>query len=346
MKGKKSVSLALQGGGSHGAFTWGVLDWMLQDERLHIEAISGTSAGAMNAIMVADGLMRDGPQGARDALRQFWKSVSDAALLSPIKRNPINVWLGDWSMDNSPGYLFFDLINRLASPYDINPLEINPLKDILEANVDFDLVRCCNAMELFVSATNVETGRVRVFRREELTADMVMASACLPQLFRAVEIDGVPYWDGGYMGNPVLFPFHHGTTCNDIVIVQINPVERPGTPRTAQEIYNRVNEITFNSSLLKELRSIDFVRRLIDDGRLDSDKYHRMRIHIVESHEALGGFGAASKVNAEWGFLEKLHDVGQRAAKDWVDEHFDSIGERSTVDLRSMFDGIGVEHFG
>ena len=274
----KSINLALQGGGAHGAFTWGVLDRLLEDGRLHIEAISGTSAGAMNAVVVADGIMRGGDDGARESLHRFWKEVSEAGRGSPIQRSPINVFMGDWSLDNSPGYLFLDLFTRLASPYDLNPMNINPLRDVLDGVVDFDLVRSCDKMQLFISATNVETGRVKVFDRGALTADMVMASACLPFMFQAVEIDGVPYWDGGYMGNPVLFPFFRGCTSSDVVIVQINPITRTGAPRSAREILNRVNEITFNASLLREFRAIDFVSRLLEDGKLDASEYKHVLV--------------------------------------------------------------------
>ncbi|MCG8547890.1 MAG: patatin-like phospholipase family protein, partial [Alphaproteobacteria bacterium] len=223
---EKSINLALQGGGAHGAFTWGVLDCLLEDGRIDIEAISGTSAGAMNAVVVADGLMRGGNDGARESLERFWRAVSDAGRLSPIQRGPIDVFMGNWSLDHSPSYTFFDLFQRFASPYDVNPYNLNPLKAILENVVDFDRIRGCNLLKIMVTATNVETGRVRIFHCDDVTSDAVMASACLPFMFQAVEIDGVPYWDGGYMGNPALFPFFDECTSDDIVIVQINPVER------------------------------------------------------------------------------------------------------------------------
>jgi len=342
----KYINLALQGGGSHGAFTWGVLDRLLEDGRIEIEAISGTSAGAMNAVVFADGLMRDGHDGARQSLFDFWQAVSNAARMSPIQRSPIDIFMGNWSLDCSPGYILSDLMSRLASPYELNPLNINPLKDLLEAAVDFDLVRSCNKTRVYVSATNVETGRVQVFNRTKLTCDMVMASACLPFLFQAVEIDGVPYWDGGYMGNPVLFPFYDATKTSDVVIVQINPIERKGAPRTAREIMNRVNEITFNGSLLKELRSLDFVRRLIDQNKLDPGEYRQMLVHIIEAQDELRPLGASSKVNAEWAFLCHLFDVGRNSADDWLAEHFDDLGIRSSVDTRAMFQGIGALHQG
>ncbi|MBU2581682.1 MAG: patatin-like phospholipase family protein [Alphaproteobacteria bacterium] len=342
----KSINLALQGGGAHGAFTWGVLDRILEDGRLWIDAISGTSAGAMNAVVVADGLMRNGCEGARETLHEFWWEVSRAARFSPVQRAPLDMFMGNWSLDGSPGYIFVDFLSRMASPYELNPWKINPLAEILEKTVDFERVRSCEQTKVFVSATNVETGRVRVFDPNALTSDMVMASACLPYMFQAVEVDGVPYWDGGFMGNPVLFPFYDSTECRDILIVQINPIERKGVPRTARDILNRINEITFNGSLLKELRSVDFVRRLIEQGKLDPEQYKQLNIHIVEAQDKLAPLGASSKVNSEWAFLRHLFEIGRQAADLWLERNFEDIGQRSTVDLRAMFQGIGAEHHG
>jgi len=342
----KRINLALQGGGSHGAFTWGVLDQILEDGRLEIAAISGTSAGAMNAVALADGFTANGADGAREKLEEFWRAMSDGARNSPIKRAPIDVMMGNWSLDRSVGYHMMDAMSRMFSPYQLNPMNMNPLRDVLESCVDFSCVQSCNTINLFISATNVETGRVKVFDSHLLTADMVMASACLPNVFQAVMIDGVPYWDGGYMGNPALFPFHSQSDTADIVVVQINPVERKGAPRTPQDIQNRLNEITFNSSLLKELRAIDFVDRLIDEGKLDETHYRRERIHIIESQECLMPLGASSKMNAEWAFLVHLRDLGRQTAQAWLEDHFDAVGQRGTVDLRAMFQGIGPQHQG
>lgn len=342
----KRINLALQGGGAHGAFTWGVLDYLLEDGRLEIAAISGTSAGAMNAVALADGFTASGPDGAREKLEQFWRAISDGARHSPIRRAPIDVMMGYWSLERSPGYQMMDMMSRMFSPYQLNPLDLNPLRDLVDECIDFDCVRHCTGIRLFISATNVETGRVKVFDSRSLTADMVMASACLPHLYKAVMIDGVPYWDGGFMGNPALFPFHTESDTADTVIVQINPVERKGVPRSAHDIQNRLNEITFNASLLKELRSIDFVARLIDEGKLDPTHYRRAHIHIVENQKALIPLGASSKMNAEWDFLIHLRDLGRETAAGWLDRHFADVGMRSTVDLRAMFQGIGPEHQG
>lgn len=338
MPKQKSANFALQGGGAHGAFTWGVLDKLLEDGRLRINALSGTSAGAMNAVVMADGLVAGGPDAAREKLHAFWHRVSDLGQLSPIQRNPIDVFFGNWSMDRSFGYHLSDSMTRLFSPYQINPLNLNPLLDILRDQVDFDRVRACDQMPVFISATNVETGKVKVFDRKHLTAEMVMASACLPMLYQAIEIDGVPYWDGGYMGNPSLFPFYSGTDCADIVIVQINPAHRPGPPKTAHDIINRINEISFNSSLLKELRSINFVSRLIEEGKLSANDYRDNRVHIIEDTPSLTPLGAASKMNAEWAFLEHLRDLGRARAEVWLEEVLPKIGKESSVDLRALFE--------
>jgi Predicted esterase of the alpha-beta hydrolase superfamily len=342
----KRVNLALQGGGAHGAFTWGVLDALLEDGRIEIAAISGTSAGAMNAVALADGFTVGEPDGAREKLRHLWRSISDAARHSPIRRDPLDVMMGTWSLERSWGYQAMDLMTRLFSPYQFNPTDMNPLREIVEDCIDFECVRSCDGIRLFISATNVETGRVKVFDSHRLTVDMVMASACLPHLFRAVVVDGVPYWDGGYMGNPALFPFHTESESADTIVVQINPVERRGIPRSAHDIQNRLNEISFNSSLLKELRAIDFVGRLIDEGKLDEQHYRRAHIHIIENQAVLAPLGASSKMNAEWAFLIHLHDLGRETAQAWMDRHFDDIGVRGTVDLRAMFQGIGPEHQG
>ncbi|MEX2644529.1 MAG: patatin-like phospholipase family protein [Acetobacterales bacterium] len=336
----KPVNLALQGGGAHGAFTWGVLDRLLEDGRVAIDGISGTSAGAMNAVVVADGLMRGGSrEGARERLREFWEAVGHSATLSPFRRGPFDVLFGNWNLDNSPGYVFMDILNRVASPYELNPFNINPLRDLIEATIDFEKVRSCDRMKVFISATNVETGRVKVFRGEELTADMVLASTCLPFMYQAVEVDGVPYWDGGYMGNPALFPFYNARTSPDIVIVQINPVTRPGAPRQARDILNRVNEITFNSSLLREFRAIDFVARLLEQGLLDPKSYKQVLIHRIEAESELNPLGASSKLNAEMGFLEHLFAIGREAAGEWLDASYEALGKRSTLDIRAMFQG-------
>lgn len=337
MAARKTLELALQGGGAHGAYTWGVLDRLLADERISIEGICGTSAGAMNAVVVADGLDRAGAPGAREALQFFWRAVSDAARFSPLQRTPLDRLLGRWTLDCSPGYLLMDLMTRLVSPYQLNPLGLNPLRDLLSDLVDFERVRRSGGINIFVAATNVRTGKQKIFRRPEMTVDMVMASACLPFMYKAVEIDGEAYWDGGYMGNPALFPLVEECDARDLVIVQINPIERKGIPRKAAEIHNRLNEIAFNATLIKEVRTLALLKRLIHEEGLDRQRYKDVLIHRISADAELEPLSVSSKLNAEWEFLQHLHDVGFRAAGTWLDQNFDALGKRSTLDIDSVY---------
>lgn len=334
---KKKINLGLQGGGAHGAFTWGVLDDLLADERIDIEGISGTSAGAINAVLLADGLARGGAEEARKRLAEFWRAASVDGNLPALQRGVVDRLFSFMPYDGSPVQAWFEAVSRYISPYDLNPLNINPLRDLIERFVDFAAVRACKDVSLFVSATNVHTGRLHVFSQEKITADVIMASTCLPFLFRAVEIDGVPYWDGGYMGNPALFPFFDATQTEDVLIVQINPVERRMTPHTQTEIMNRINEITFNSPLLGEFRAIDFVTRLIDQGRLPhgtgAGQYRRINVHRIALDATFKTLTAGSKLNSDFDFFEMLKDGGARAARDFLRRHFDDIGVRSTIDL-------------
>jgi NTE family protein len=344
--GKKKINLALQGGGAHGAFTWGVLDHLLADGRLAIEGISGASAGAMNAIMLADGLARGGPEEARKRLAEFWRAASLSGNLPPLQRAVVDRMLSFLPVEGTPVQIWLDALSHLYSPYDVNPLNINPLRDVIERFVDFEAVRNCKTLQLFISATNVHTGRLHVFSRDKISAQAIMASACLPLLFRAVEIDGVPYWDGGYLGNPVIFPFFRSTDTEDVLVVQINPLVRHTVPTSAQEIMSRVNEITFNSSLLSEFRAIEFVARLIDQRRLPRGKgpgqYRRINMHRIVLDGEGKAFTAASKLSNDYEFFEMLRDHGRRAARRFLDEHFNDIGVKSTVDLRTDLPAVRV----
>jgi NTE family protein len=325
------IDLALQGGGSHGAFTWGVLDRLLEEPWLRIAGISGTSAGAMNAAVLAVGWTEGGADGARHALERFWKRVSDAAAFGPLQRSPIDRLMGRWTLDTSPAYVFMDLISRVLSPYALNPLDFNPLRRILADCIDCD--RLANApIKLFVTATSVRTGRGRVFRNSEITADVLLASACLPTMFRAIEIDGEPYWDGGFTGNPTITPLVRETDAHDFLLVQINPRERAETPLTAPEILNRLNEVSFNSSLMKELRMIALLRQVADPGTGEGARWAHMRTHRIMS-DMLAQFGASSKLNAEWKFIAMLRTEGRRAASEFLEAHGMHLGERSTADL-------------
>ncbi|MGX6647868.1 patatin-like phospholipase family protein [Maricaulaceae bacterium MS644] len=335
----RKLSLALQGGGAHGAFSWGVLDRILEQPELELECLSGASAGAMNAVVLADGMARGGREGARARLREFWEAVGKAARSSPMQRTVFQRFTDSWSLDASPAYLLFDMLSRVASPYDLNPLDLNPLREVLCEIVDFDAVNACAALNVFVSATNVETGRSRVFGRDEITPDAVMASAALPFMFKAVTVDGAPYWDGGYMGNPPLWPIFDHAESDDVLIIQINPFQRSGAPRAARDIVSRLNEITFNASLLRELRSVEFVNRLIEDGRMDGTGYRPVRMHMIGDEDFLASLGASSKLNAEQAFFELLFEKGRAAAEAWLDAHASDVGVRSSLDIASLFEG-------
>ena len=328
------IDLALQGGGSHGAFTWGVLDRLLEEDWLKIEAISGTSAGAMNAAILADGHLKGGPKAAQQALATYWRRVSDAAAFSPFQRTPIDKAMGRWSLDHSPAYLALDLLTRMASPYDLNPMGYNPLRPILIDTIDFAALKN-SPIKLFITATNVRTGRARVFRNAEITADVLLASACIPTMFQAVEIDGDAYWDGGYAGNPTITPLVRESDARDTILVQINPRERPEVPRSAADILNRLNEISFNSSLMKELRMIALLRQVADPGSGEGQRWASMRTHRVMT-DMLASLGASSKLNAEPDFISMLHAEGRRSADAFLVAHGQDIGTRSTADIDAL----------
>src|ERR1700692_1709304 len=332
------VDLALQGGRSHGAFAWGVLDRILDEPWLRIDGISGTSAGAMNAVVLADGYEREGCRGAQVALEKFWRRVSHSARFSPIRRSPLDILMGRWTLDSSPFFVVFDLAARLFSPYYLNPRGANPLRDILAECVDFGRV-AKSSIRLFVTATNVRTGRGRVFRKAELSPDALLASACLPTLFQAIEINGEAYWDGGYSGNPTITPLVRECTSHDTLLIAVNPVERQGTPRSAREILDRLNEVSFNATLLKELRMIALLRQVADVGTGEGAMWAGMRIHLLAS-KAIDELGASSKFNAEWDFLSMLRDEGRRCAASFLASHGMSIGKRSTINLDVLLEQV------
>jgi len=333
---QKRVNLALQGGGAHGAFTWGVLDHLLEDGRLGIEGISGTSAGAVNAVMLADGLRRGGAQEARKRLADFWRAASVGGELPPLQRAVVGRLFSLLPADDSPTLDWLTAWSRFLSPYDLNPLNINPLKELIERFVDFEGLRA-DPRPIFIAATNVQTGQLHVFPHDKISVEAVMASACLPAVFRAVEIDGVHYWDGGYLGNPVLVPFFRATSAEDVLIVQINPLVRRKLPTSTREIMARINEITFNAPLMAELRAIEFVDRQIEAGHIPhgtgKDEYRRIRVHRIVL-EGLGErFSSATKLRNDYQSFELLRKLGQRAARRFLDAHYADIGVKSTVDL-------------
>ena len=334
---RKKVKLALQGGGAHGAFTWGVLDRLLADPRLEIEAVVGTSAGAMNAAVLVDGLAAGGAEAAREQLHAFWQGVAAIAANSPLRPSPLDRMLGLGNMDFSPIWRVADVLNKVFSPYELNPANDNPLRDLLERTVDFTRLRDHSAPALFVCATNVLTGRLRVFERSEITSAAVMASACLPTLFQAVEVNGEYYWDGGYCGNPPIFPLIYMGGGPDVLIVQLNPINIPAVPQDVRGIIDRINTLSFNSSLMREMRMIKFVTDLIDRGELPVGQYLRINIHTIDAEAELAQLSASSKLNADWDFLRRLYDLGVEKALAFLDTHFDALGKRSSTDISAKF---------
>jgi NTE family protein len=337
-KAPKPINLALQGGGAHGAFTWGVLDALLEDGRLRMCALSGTSAGAMNAVALADGWVTDGVDGARQSLSDFWNGIAASSQFS----NPSALWTSLFD----PFELFDSMTAqwvagwmRNTSPYVVNPLNINPLRDVIDRLIDFEKVRACEAFELFVAATHVQSGRIKIFRRAELTTDHLLASACLPFLFQAVEIDGEAYWDGGYVGNPPLWPFFYESDCDDILVVQINPIRRDGVPKTIEDIVDRMTEISFNASLLREYRNIDFVKRLIGEGALKGSRYRDVLLHQIDGGNALANLSASSRLVARKQAFDDLFKRGRNTALEWLDRHHDAVGKTSSFDVAKLIHG-------
>jgi len=332
----RPLDLALQGGGSHGAFTWGVLDRLLEEESIEFSAISGTSAGALNAAVLATGHGRGGREGARAALRDFWADVSRAgAVFSPFAKAQGGLgssigWQG------LPALQWMDTFLHTLSPYEFNPLNLNPLRDVVQRHVDSDAVQRCG-IKIFVTATQVHTGEARVFTGREVGVDALMASACLPFLFQAVEVDGEPYWDGGYTGNPALFPLIYDSRSLDLLLVRINPLMRTDTPRRSIDILDRLSEISFNASLIGEMRAIGFVSRLLHEQRLDPGHYKDLRMHMVADDEHLAPLGTHSKFDTDMAFLESLFTIGRNAASAWLHKHAHDIGVRSTLDIEKTF---------
>lgn len=341
---KKTVNIALQGGGSHGAYTWDVLDALLEDGRLDFEGVTGASAGAMNAVVLADGWLdglaagRDPREAAREALRAFWESIGRQPSVFSLNA----AWVGMApSLGNNPVFLWMDLVSRLFSPYQLNPFNHNPLRSVLEHSIHFARLRERSPFKLFVCATNVRTGRPRVFRDSELKLDMLLASACLPFAFHAVQVkteqENDFYWDGGYMDNPALWPLFYATRSRDLLLVQINPLRREEVPESAQEIAERINEISFNASLMHELRAIDFVQRLLAENRLDPKRYKKVWLHVASAEEEMKRFGASSKYNTAPAFLQQLFELGRDTGRAWLEDKWAYVGHAPSVRIGETY---------
>jgi NTE family protein len=339
----RALSLALQGGGAHGAFEWGVLDRLLEEEDLEIKAVTAASAGAMNAVCLAQGMLDDGKAGAKARLESFWRQVNRSGGRNVF--GDTSIWTSafsggvDW-WKNTPGWRMAETLAMSFSPYEFNPFNLNPLHDLLEAEVQFDQLRERSPIKLYISATAIRTSKSKIFRESELTSRHIMASACLPQLFQAVEIDGEPYWDGGFLANPPLWPLFYDDTPDDILIITLNPFVRDETPKSPGEIMDRLNEITFNASLASELRAIGFVQKLLDEGLLKDNargRYRRMLVHAITADKPLADLSLSTKFNTEWSFLSDLKARGRAAADAWLADCGTCIGVKSSIDLKVGF---------
>ena len=333
--GKKTINLALQGGGSHGAFTWGVLDRLLEDDRLVFEGITATSAGAVNAVVMADGLAAGGREQAKAGLRRYWQRVSELSARGFFNPSIIDKANPDFGLEHSLGFIFIEPMTYFASPYQMNPFNYNPLKDLLAEAIDFERVRRQTEVKLFIAATNVETAKIKIFAGKDIGVQQVLASTCLPLLMQSVEVDGAHYWDGSYAGNPAIFPLVYECQSPDILVVHITPAERPGVPTTSPAIMNRMQEISFNTALIREMRTIAYLNRLVDEGRMGAGR--RLLVHLIEAEDIVRKFSWSSRLNSDWSFLSHLHALGRASADEWLTANFDNIGFKSTVDLQAKY---------
>jgi NTE family protein len=333
----KIINLALQGGGSHGAFAWGVLDRLLEDDRIAIEGIVGTSAGAMNAVVTAYGLTLGGNEGARRALRTFWEAVECAGAWSIMQPSLLDRIISPGSLDYSPGWVLMDTLSRVWSPYQMNPANHHPLRDILKEQIEFERLSRSDKVKLFVCASNVFTNRLRVFDLNNISLDAVVASACIPSMFQAVEIDGEHFWDGGYMGNPPIFPLIYNCESADVLLIMVNPIHIEQVPRTAQAILDRINTLSFNSSLMREMRAINFVNRLVESGFDDGGRLKKMLIHCIDAEDEMSGLGVSSKLNVCRDFLSWLFELGRQRADTFLRDNFETIGKDSSISIEQRF---------
>jgi len=339
-KAKKRVSIACQGGGSHGAFTWGVLDKILEDGRFEIEGLTGTSAGGMNAVAVAQGLAKGGNQEARATLKLFWDRVCESGKNSSINnRGPIDKHMNNWTMYNSPGFVMFEFLSRMHSPDELNPMKTDPLREVIKKTFDFELLRTQDVCKVFLCATHVFTGKLTVFKTEELKVECLLATACLPTIHSAVLVDGEYYWDGGFIGNPVMFPLVYDCESSDIILIQLNPTIRNKLPTSAREIGDRLNEITNNASVVREIRAMHLISQLQDEGIIPEGRMKRVHLHLIEDESTFQELGWGSKLNTEAEFFEHLFERGRKAATSWIKENYENVGKKTTAPIREHFTG-------
>lgn len=334
---KKRISIAMQGGGAHGAYTWGVLDRLLEEKNLIIEGVSGTSAGGMNAVATAQGIITGGNEGGRELLDKYWRTMSSKGRSSIFKPGILDILAGKYTMHNSPGFLMFDFMSKLLSPYQMNPLGTDPLKDLVEELFDFETLKESDKVKIFLAATHVYTGKLKIFSNKDLCTEALLATACLPTIHNAVMVKGEYYWDGGFIGNPAIFPLIYNCETADIMIIKLNPTHRTRLPITSSEIGDRLNEITNNTSIVREMRSIHFITKLIDQGIIPKDKMKRLHMHLIEDESEFHDLGWSSKLNTDIGFLTHLFEAGRKSANKWLEKNFDNIGKKTTADIVEEF---------
>lgn len=334
---RKKIAVALQGGGSHGAYTWGVLDALLEDERIEIEGLSGTSAGGMNATATAQGLILGGNEKAREVLRNLWDLIGQEGKKSPIKPNYFDKLTKNFNISNSPMFKMMQFMTSFLSPYQLNPSGNHPLQPVIDELFDFKALQKSEKVKLFLCATHIATGKLKIFSGKELSRESVLASACVPTLFQAIEVDGELYWDGGFIGNPAIYPLIYECKTPDVMVVQIRRVHDPKTPTTVHDINNRLGEITQNACLTREMRSIAFISKLIDDGIIPKGKMKRLHMHMIRDDQFFGGIDRASGFCSDPDFLEYLFKAGRRTGREWLRNHFDDIGNKSTAHLDQDF---------
>ena len=332
--GRRKVALALQGGGSHGAFTWGVLDRLLDDTKIAIVGVTGTSAGAMNGAVLVDGLVRASPEQARAELRRYWEGVGAMPGFGSFFSNMSGEEAARTPLEGIPAYV--EAVKKNLSPYDLPASNDNPMRRLLTELIDFDRLRSQREIQLTVCATNARTARRRVFTDQDVSVEALLASACLPQLFRAVEIDGEPYWDGALTGNPALGPLLTKIQDCDLIIVRVDPVNRPEAPHSLRDIYSRTVEISHNSTFRLEMGAIAVVLRFVDEGR---SPFRRLRFHIIEASPIMEKFPMSSKLNNYPPLLEYLFNLGRQTCDAWIAQNGDALGQRSTIDVQQLLPG-------
>jgi NTE family protein len=334
---KKAITIAMQGGGSHGAYTWGVLDRLLEEEDIVIEGVSGTSAGGMNAVALTQGIVIGGKKGGRELLNKFWRIMSEKGKSSIFKPGLLDILANKYTLHNSPGFLLFDFLSKILSPYQMNPFGTDPLRDLIEELFDFEKLRDEKAIKVFLAATHVYTGKLKVFSNKDLCTEALLATACLPTLHAAVMVKGEYYWDGGFIGNPVIAPLIYNCETPDMLLIKLNPTHRNRLPITASEIGDRLNEITNNTSIVREMRSIHFIGKLIDSGTVKPGSLKRLHVHLIEDEAIFQELGWSSKLNTNFDFLEHLFNAGRKSADQWLEKNYDKIGKATTADIVEEF---------